>query len=229
MEALRAVGLRYQVGETKILTGLDLAIAPGEIAALVGPSGSGKSTALYCLSGLLSPSSGEVWVYGERVDGWSEAARAQLRLKSFGFVFQFGELLPELDLLGNVALPLRLLGRSRRDAERHATALLERLGLGPLTTRHVYEVSGGEAQRAALARAVATEPRVIFADEPTGALDQANSAVVMDLLVGLARDKGCALLIVTHEQSVASIVDSVVSLTDGRIANHARADRFVGA
>src|SRR3984893_11512696 len=179
-------------GQTPALRGASVAIGQGEILAIMGPSGSGKSTLLHCLAGIFRPESGEVWFDGRRLDNLNEAERTRLRRTAFGFVFQFGQLVPELTAADNVALPL-LLNRSRRKpAYALAASWLARLGVGGKggpRGRRTGELSGGEAQRVALARALALAPKVIFADEPTGSLDSLTGEKVMDLLVGLAREQ----------------------------------------
>src|SRR5713226_8037810 len=178
---------RQQPGSTPALQGATLEVGGGEFVAIMGPSGSGKSTLLHCLAGIFPPDSGEVWFDGQRLDRLDETKRTQLRRTSFGFVFQFGQLVPELTAADNVALPL-LLNRTRRsEAYPRAFSWLERLGLKGLEGRRTGELSGGEAQRVAVARALVMKPKVLFADEPTGSLDSLTSEQVMDLLVDLAR------------------------------------------
>ncbi|MGH3258577.1 MAG: ATP-binding cassette domain-containing protein [Streptosporangiaceae bacterium] len=158
-------------GQTQALRGASLAVRPGEILAVMGPSGSGKSTLLHCLAGIFPPDSGEVWFDGRRLDTFNEAERTRLRRTTFGFVFQFGQLVPELTTADNIALPLILNRTGRKAAYSQATQWLDRLGLGDKAARRTGELSGGEAQRVAIARALAIRPRVLFADEPTGSLD----------------------------------------------------------
>jgi putative ABC transport system ATP-binding protein len=213
---LRARQVRLAYGSTVALDGADLAIRAGEVVALVGPSGSGKSSLLYCLAGLLAPDSGEIILGATSLVGLSEDASAQLRRSSMGFVFQFGELVPELSLHENIELPLRLLGRSRRAARRSAAEYVERLGIADVAERRPDEVSGGQAQRAAVARAVIHRPRVVFADEPTGALDTANGATVLATLLELAREHDGSVVLVTHDDGVARVADRRVVLRDGR-------------
>src|ERR1700688_828859 len=158
-------------GQTPALQGATVSAAPGEILAIMGPSGSGKSTLLHCLAGIFPPDSGEVWFDGHRLDTLTDSARTRLRRTAFGFVFQFGNLVPELTAADNVALPLMLKRAGRKEAYRQAAQWLEQLGLGDKGTRRTGELSGGEAQRVAVARALALGPRALFADEPTGSLD----------------------------------------------------------
>ncbi|MEB8339092.1 ABC transporter ATP-binding protein [Streptomyces endophyticus] len=204
-------------GSTPALRGAELSVAQGEIVAVTGPSGSGKSTLLHCLAGILVPDEGEIHYDGRRIDALRETERSALRRDRFGFVFQFGQLVPELTAEENVALPL-LLARGRRStALREARAWFERLGLAGLEGRRSGELSGGQAQRVALARALVAGPRVLFADEPTGALDSLTGEQVMDLLVGSAREQGTTVVLVTHEPRVAAFADREVIVRDGRV------------
>lgn len=208
-------------GSTPALRGATVAVAPGEILAIMGPSGSGKSTLLHCLAGILVPDSGEIHFDGRRVDTMGETGRSTLRRDSFGFVFQFGQLVPELTAEENVALPL-LLGGTRRDAAlREARPWFGRLGLDGLDGlegRRSGELSGGQAQRVALARGLVTSPKVLFADEPTGSLDSLTGEQVMDQLVGAAREHGTTVVLVTHEARVAAYADRHVMVRDGKVA-----------
>jgi putative ABC transport system ATP-binding protein len=204
-------------GPTPALQGADLAVARGEIVAIMGPSGSGKTTLLHCLAGILTPDSGEIRFAGRRIDTLGETERSRLRRERFGFVFQFGQLVPELTVEENVALPLLLGGLRRSAALRSARELLDRLGLGGLGGRRSGELSGGQAQRVALARGLVAEPEVLFADEPTGSLDSLTGEQVMDLLVGTARERGTTVVLVTHEPRVAAYADREVVVRDGRV------------
>jgi putative ABC transport system ATP-binding protein len=213
---LRATGLVKAFGATRALDGADVAVGAGEVLAVMGPSGSGKSTLLHCLAGIVPPDAGRV-VYDDRdLTAMSDVERSALRRSDFGFIFQFGQLVPELSCRENVALPLRLDGVGRREAERRAMAWLERLEVAELAGQRPGEVSGGEGQRVAVARALVTEPRVVFADEPTGALDSLNGERVMQLLTRAARDAGTAVVLVTHEARVAAYSDREVVVRDGR-------------
>jgi putative ABC transport system ATP-binding protein len=212
---LRVHSLRVSFGPTRALEGASLEVAEGEMLALLGPSGSGKSTLLHCTAGLLTPDSGEVHYAGQRVDQLSDTERSRLRREEFGFVFQFGSLVPELSARENVAFPLRLLGWRRRAAEGHADEWLERFGIGDVADRLPGQMSGGQGQRVALARALITKPRVVFADEPTGALDSVNGAIVADALIHAAREQGAAVLLVTHDAAVAARADRRVTMHDG--------------
>ena len=209
-------------GETPALRGANLAVAAGEIIAIMGPSGSGKSTLLHCLAGIYRPDSGEIWFDGERVDNWNEDRRTKLRRTAFGFVFQFGQLVPELSTADNVALPLLLNRVSRKEAYARAFSWLARLGLEGLEGRRSGELSGGQAQRVAIARALVTGPKVVFADEPTGSLDSLTGEQVMDLLVDSARAEGTTVVLVTHDARVAAYADREAMVRDGVVITHQR-------
>ena len=204
-------------GRTPALAGASLAVARGEILAVMGPSGSGKSTLLHCLAGIFAPDKGEVYFDGQRVDVLSDTERTELRRTAFGFVFQFGQLVPELTVADNIALPLLLNRVKRKVAYAKADAWLPRLGLDGLGGRRTGELSGGQAQRVALARAVVAQPRVLFADEPTGSLDTLTGEMVMDLLVGIAREEGMTVVLVTHDARVAAYADREVMVRDGKV------------
>ncbi|MEV6299003.1 ABC transporter ATP-binding protein [Actinoplanes sp. NPDC051861] len=212
---LKGRDLHRSFGRVQALRGACLELAAGEIVAVIGPSGSGKSTLLHCLAGILAPDLGEVWFDGRRLDELPDRERAVLRRSEFGFVFQFGQLIPELPAIENIALPLLLAGRRRRDALAEAGTWLTRLGLDGLDTRMPGELAGGEGQRVALARALITGPRIVFADEPTGALDSIAADQVMELLVDTARELGAGVLLVTHEPRVAAYADRTVLVRDG--------------
>lgn len=209
--------LGHAYGADSVLTDVSLAVEPGEVVAVMGPSGSGKSTLLHLLAGLLQPDSGEVYLDGERIDGLSEQARSRLRLRQMGFVFQFGDLIPELTIAENVELPLRLTETRARRARRRAKEMLERLQIAEHADKRISEVSGGQAQRAAVARALVHSPQVVLADEPTGSLDTTTGELVLEALVGTARESGTAVLLVTHELRVASWAGRDVLLRDGRV------------
>jgi putative ABC transport system ATP-binding protein len=204
-------------GETPALRGASVSVQRGEIVAVMGPSGSGKSTLLHCLAGILVPQSGEVHFDGERLDTMREAERSRLRRDRFGFVFQFGQLVPELTAEENVALPLLLGGTRRDEALREARSWFERLDLGGLERHRTGEMSGGQSQRVALARGLVAHPGVLFADEPTGSLDSLNGELVMSLLTQAAREQGSTVLLVTHEPRVAAYADREVIMRDGRV------------
>lgn len=213
---LEATGVRKAYGPTEALAGADLRVRAGEVVALMGPSGAGKSTLLHCLAGIVEPDDGTVRYLGADLALLSDRARSALRRTEFGFVFQFGRLVPELTCLENVALPLRLNGVRGRAAARRAREVLAELDLTAIERKRPGEVSGGQGQRVAVARALVTAPRVIFADEPTGALDSLNGEQVMQLLTTAARDRAAAVVLVTHEPRVAAYSDREVVVRDGR-------------
>jgi putative ABC transport system ATP-binding protein len=204
-------------GQTPALRGASVSVSAGEILAVMGPSGSGKSTLLHCLAGILIPGSGEVWFDGRRVDTLGETQRSALRRDRFGFVFQFGQLVPELTAEENVALPLLFGGLRRAAALAEARAWFGRLGLDGLEQRRSGELSGGEAQRVALARGLVARPEVLFADEPTGSLDSLTGEHVMKLLTAAAREQGTTVILVTHEPRVAAYADREVVVRDGKV------------
>jgi putative ABC transport system ATP-binding protein len=212
-------GLAKSFGPTPALRGASVAVAPGEIVAIMGPSGSGKSTLLHCLAGILVPESGEIIFDGCRVDQMREAERSALRRDRFGFVFQFGQLVPELSAEENVALPLLLAGVRRAEALRQARAWFGRLDLDGLERHRSGEMSGGQAQRVALARSLVTSPSVLFADEPTGSLDSLAGEGVMNLLTAAAREQGTAVVLVTHDPRVAAYADREVMVRDGKTSS----------
>ncbi|SER39779.1 ABC transporter ATP-binding protein [Lentzea albida] len=213
---LSAEGLHKSFGKTSALDGAGIAIREGEVVAIMGPSGSGKSTLLHCLAGILPPDSGTVTYRGQDLTAMTDNARSELRRTEFGFVFQFGQLVPELTCLENVALPLRLSGMKRKDAERASRDWMERLEVDTVADQRPGETSGGQGQRVAVARALVTAPKVVFADEPTGALDSLNGERVMHLLTTAARETGAAVVLVTHEARVAAYSDREVVVRDGR-------------
>jgi len=205
-------------GATPALRGADFAVERGEIVAVMGPSGSGKTTLLHCLAGILSPQSGEIRFGDRRIDALGETERSRLRRERFGFVFQFGQLVPELTAEENVALPLLLGGMRRRAAVAVAGTWLTRLGLDGLGRRRSGELSGGQAQRVALARGLVAGPEVLFADEPTGSLDSLTGEHVMELLCTTAREQGITVVLVTHEPRVAAYADREVIVRDGNVS-----------
>ena len=216
---LAARGVTRSFGATEALRGADLTVGYGEVLAVMGPSGSGKSTLLHCLAGILRPDSGEVRFAGRRTDQLGERARTELRRRSFGFVFQFGQLVPDLPAIENVMLPLLLAGQARAAAREQAAALLATLELDGLEQRRPGELSGGQAQRVAVARALVIRPEVIFADEPTGSLDSLAGLRVMQLLTGAARSQGATVVLVTHEARVAAYSDREVVVRDGQVTS----------
>ncbi|KOV98732.1 ABC transporter ATP-binding protein [Streptomyces sp. NRRL B-1140] len=214
---LTAAGLTKAHGRTPALRGASVALHAGEILAVTGASGSGKSTLLHCLAGIVRPDAGSVTYDGRRLEDLPEKQLSELRRTEFGVVFQFGQLIPELTVLDNAALPLLLAGTGRAEARARAGEWLERFGVRGQEDLRPGELSGGQAQRAALARALVTGPRVVFADEPTGALDSLAGEQVMTALVHTAREAGTAVLLITHDAQVAAYADREVQLRDGAV------------
>ena len=242
-------GVHKDFGATPALRGVDLEVLPGEVLAVMGPSGSGKSTLLHCMAGVMVPDRGTV-SYARPLDRFAarsadrsadrpaarhepavvlselgEAARSALRLREFGFVFQYGQLLPELSAVDNVTVPLLLAGTGRRAALRSAAELLGRLGLSGQEDRLPGELSGGQAQRVAIARAMVGEPALLFADEPTGSLDSLSSETVLELMLELVREAGTTVVMITHDPRTAAYADREVIVRDGMIG----ADQWVAA
>jgi putative ABC transport system ATP-binding protein len=207
--------LTLSFGATPALREASLSVQRGETVAVMGPSGSGKSTLLHCLAGILVPDSGEVWFCGRRVDTMTGPERDVLRREQFGFVFQFGQLIPELSAKENVALPLLIAGQRRAEALAEARAWFGVLGLHGLEDQLSGEMSGGQAQRVALARGLVSRPAVLFADEPTGSLDSVNGQKVMDLLVRAVKEQGTTVVLVTHDTRIAAYADRQVVVRDG--------------
>jgi putative ABC transport system ATP-binding protein len=216
---LEARGVELSFGATPALRGASVSVVAGEILAVMGPSGSGKSTLLHCLAGILTPDSGEIHFAGQRLDTLRESGRSALRRERFGFVFQFGQLVPELTAQENVALPLLLSGVRRGEALTRAGEWFARLELDGLHHRRSGELSGGQAQRVALARGLVARPQVLFADEPTGSLDSLTGEHVMNLLSSAARQQGTTVILVTHEPRVAAYADREVIVRDGRVTS----------
>ncbi|GGZ18074.1 ABC transporter ATP-binding protein [Streptomyces poonensis] len=214
---LAARDLAKSHGRTPALRGASVELREGEILAVTGPSGSGKSTLLHCLAGIVRPDGGSVAYSGERLDRLPEKRLSELRRTEFGVVFQFGQLIPELTALDNVALPLLLTGTPRAEARARAGEWLERFGVRGQEELRPGEMSGGQAQRVSLARALVTGPRVVFADEPTGALDSLAGEQVMSALVHTAREAGTSVLLITHDARVAAYADREVQLLDGAV------------
>ena len=212
---IEARDLVLSFGSTPALRGASLGVGQGEIVAVMGPSGSGKSTLLHCMAGILTPDRGEVWFGAQRLDTLSDEHRSELRRNRFGFVFQYGQLVPELTAEENVALPLLLSGTRRGPAITAARDWFPTLGLDGLQRRRSGELSGGQAQRVALARGMVARPEVLFADEPTGSLDSVSGELVMGLLTAAAREHGTTVILVTHDARVAAYADREVIVRDG--------------
>ncbi|WP_405730028.1 ABC transporter ATP-binding protein [Streptomyces sp. NBC_01537] len=221
---IEALDLTKTYGATQALRGASLRLDPGEILAVTGPSGSGKSTLLHCLSGIVRPDSGSVRYGGEQLDQASETRRSELRRSEFGVVFQFGQLVGELTALDNVALPLLLAGTSRKAAQEGAGEWLERFGVRGQAGLRPGEMSGGQAQRVSLARAMVTRPKAVFADEPTGALDSLAGEQVMTALVHAARESSTAVLLITHDAQVAAYADREAQVRDGAVVSETGAE-----
>ncbi len=207
---------RSGAGSITVLDDVSITVARGELLAIMGPSGSGKSTLLALLAGLDRPTSGSVVIDGQPLEGLSESALSLLRRRKVGFVFQSFQLLASFTAAENVMLPLELLGRPR--VRERAQELLARVGLGDRGHHYPTQLSGGEQQRVALARAFAPDPTLLLADEPTGNLDGENGRLVLDLLLGMRRDLGTTLVLVTHDPGLAARADRVIHLRDGRVA-----------
>ena len=222
---MRARGLEMSFGQTHALRGVDLDVGAGEVLAVTGPSGSGKSTLLHVMAGVLVPDAGRVDYHGgdvsQDITALDEAARSRLRLKEFGFIFQFGQLLPDLSALDNVTIPLLLAGTARRRALAQARETLGELGLSEHLDKRPTQLSGGQAQRTAVARALVTNPRLLFADEPTGSLDSLAAERTMEVLLSSVRSRGAGLVIITHDARVAAYADREVTVRDGRIGPEA--------
>jgi lipoprotein-releasing system ATP-binding protein len=216
---LRDLCRTYQTGQgpLAVLRGANLTVAPGEIVGLIGPSGSGKSSLLHAAGLLEHPTSGQVLIDGRDCGAMTDAARTRIRLSTIGFVYQFHHLLPELDALDNVALPALIAGQPRRAARERARELLTDLGLAARLDHQPAQLSGGEQQRVAVARALTNKPRLLLADEPTGNLDPATSDAVFQSLHDLVRATGVAALIATHNLEMAKHMDRVLALRDGRL------------
>jgi lipoprotein-releasing system ATP-binding protein len=220
---LRLDGIERRYGDLVVLRPSDFTLALGETVALLGPSGSGKSSLLHIAGLLERPTAGEVTIAGAPTSKLSDRTRTELRRVALGFVYQFHHLLPEFSALGNVALPQLIAGHRRADAEREAARLLTALGLGARLHHQPGQLSGGEQQRTAIARALANRPKILFADEPTGNLDPKTAARVFDELLGLVRSEGLSAVIATHDQRIAGRLDRVVAIEDQRLVEKSQA------
>ena len=216
---ISAKNIKKSYGQTHALRGVSLDVEAGEVLAIMGPSGSGKSTLLHSLAAIISVDSGEISMNGARIDRLSDDKRSKLRRTSFGFVFQFGQLVPELTVHDNVALPLLLNGVERKEAYKRANTWIDKVGLNGKEENLPGELSGGQAQRAAIARAMVIEPKILFADEPTGSLDSLNSEKVMELFIKTAKSSGTTIIMVTHEPTIAAYADREITVRDGKIAS----------
>lgn len=215
---ISAKNIKKSFGQTEALRGVSLDVEPGEVLAIMGPSGSGKSTLLHSLAAITAVDNGEIDFDGKRIDKLSDKERSILRRTAFGFVFQFGQLVPELSVHDNVAMPLLLNGVHRKEAYARAKKWIEQVGLSGKEASLPGEISGGQAQRVAIARAMVIEPKVLFADEPTGSLDSLNSEKVMELFIRTAKENDTTVIMVTHEPTIAAYADREVIVRDGQIA-----------
>ena len=215
---ISARNLKKSFGQTEALRGVSLDVMPGEVLAIMGPSGSGKSTLLHSLAAITPVDSGEIHCAGKRIDQLNDDQRSVLRRTAFGFVFQFGQLVPELTALDNVALPLLLNGEKRAVAYEAAQRWLDNVELGNKADNMLGELSGGQMQRVAIARAMVIKPKVLFADEPTGSLDSLNSQRVMELFIATAKQHGTTVIMVTHEPTIAAYADREIIVRDGQIS-----------
>jgi lipoprotein-releasing system ATP-binding protein len=211
--------------ELEVLRGIDLTLEEGELVSIVGQSGAGKSTLLHCIGTLDVPTSGSIVLGGEELTTMSSSRLAEVRNRTIGFVFQFHHLLPEFTALENVYMPGLIQGRSRREMEGRALALLEEVGLRDRANHRPGQLSGGEQQRVALARALVLEPKILLADEPTGNLDSKTSAQIHDLFFTINRQRGTTIVVVTHNMALADSMPRVVTLKDGRVERDDRRER----
>ena len=222
--ALHLDNISRHYGDLVILEGVDLKLARGEIIALLGPSGSGKSSLLHIAGLLEAPSQGEVHIDGRATSNMSDAERTRLRRDALGFVYQFHHLLPEFSALGNASLPLLIAGVNKAKAEQEAERLLTLMGLAQRVQHQPGQLSGGEQQRTAIARALANKPDILLADEPTGNLDPKTSDVVFDALIKLVRQEGLAALIATHDQRLANRLDRIFVIRDQKLVEVEKAE-----
>ncbi len=221
--ALYLEGVSRRYGDLIVIEDVNFRLRPGETVALLGPSGSGKSSLLHIAGLLEAPSAGEVWINGVATSKLNDAARTRLRRDALGFVYQFHHLLPEFSALDNVALPRLICGESKKAAEAEAERLLTALGLGERLSHQPGQLSGGEQQRTAIARALANNPAILLADEPTGNLDPKTSDVVFDALLAMVRNEGLAAVVATHDQRLAKRMDRIVVIKEQRLVEDAQA------
>lgn len=214
---ISAKDIKKAYGKTHALRGASLRVKKGEVLAIMGPSGSGKSTLLHSLAAIISVDSGEIRLNGKRIDKLPDDKRSILRRTMFGFVFQFGQLVPELTVEDNVALPLLLNKKDKKEAYKKAKRWIAEVGLSGKENNLPGELSGGQAQRIAIARAMVIEPQILFADEPTGSLDTFDSEKVMKLFIKTAKEHGTTVIMVTHEPSIAAYADREIVVRDGKI------------
>lgn len=214
---ISAKDIKKAYGKTHALRGASLEVKKGEVLAIMGPSGSGKSTLLHSLAAIISVDSGEIRLNGKRIDKLPDDKRSILRRTMFGFVFQFGQLVPELTVEDNVALPLLLNKKDKKEAYKKAKKWIVEVGLSGKENNLPGELSGGQAQRIAIARSMVIEPQILFADEPTGSLDTFNSEKVMELFIKTAKEHGTTVIMVTHEPSIAAYADREIVVRDGKI------------
>lgn len=214
---ISAKDIKKAYGKTHALRGASLEVKKGEVLAIMGPSGSGKSTLLHSLAAIISVDSGEIRLNGKRIDKLPDDKRSILRRTMFGFVFQFGQLVPELTVEDNVALPLLLNKKDKKEAYKKAKRWIAEVGLSGKENNLPGELSGGQAQRIAIARAMVIEPQILFADEPTGSLDTFNSEKVMELFIKTVKEHGTTVIMVTHEPSIAAYADREIVVRDGKI------------
>ena len=218
MPIISAKNIAKSYGKTHALRGVSLDVSQGEILAIMGPSGSGKSTLLHSLAAITNVDKGEIYFDGKRIDNLNDTQRSILRRTGFGFVFQFGQLVPELTALDNVALPLILNGTKRAHAYKLANTWLDKVGLNGKEDSIPGELSGGQAQRVAIARAMVISPKILFADEPTGSLDSLSSEHIMELFINTAKEQNTTIVMVTHEPSIAAYADREIVVRDGQIS-----------
>ena len=219
-------GIKKSFGSLEVLKGIDLHIDKGEVVSIVGPSGAGKTTLLQIMGTLDQPDSGRIVIHGEDVSGFSQKRLARFRNQHLGFVFQFHQLLPEFTALENVMIPALIAGRDEAESKEEATKLLTRLGLAERASHHPNELSGGEKQRVAVARALINKPQILFADEPTGNLDSKTTKEVMEMIRKFARTFHQTIVLVSHDPEMTEYADRIVTLVDGEIISDVKTENF---